>query len=129
MCIINRDGCVWCSRLSELSPFPLKFIDTCISALHIRINISHMILRVWITDRIYSKPSLITSLPEIYRYVYNCISYIHTIRVFYLLDVWVKTSFIKVHLLKVKLLLVLWCLTTHLKIKRNTDTVNFTDIK
>ena len=116
MCIINRDGCVWCSKLSELSLFSLKFIDTCISAFHIWINISDMILRVWISGRMYSKLSVITSLPEIYWQVCNCISYIHTYQCFsiYWMFEWKD-------LLKVKLLLVLWCMTAHLKIKRNTD--------
>ena len=67
--IINCDCCVWYSKMSELSLFSLKFIDRCVSAFHVCINISDLILHVWIMERIYFKPSVITSLSEIYLYV------------------------------------------------------------
>ena len=44
--IINCDLCVWYSKLSELSLFSLKFINTCISAFHICITISDLIFCV-----------------------------------------------------------------------------------
>ena len=88
MWIINSDPCVWYWKLSELLLFFLKFIDTCISAFPIYININDLILRVWI--------SVITSLPEIYWNVCNCILYMHMYQCFfYLLDVWVKASLIQ----------------------------------
>ena len=70
------------SKLLELLLFFLKFIDTCISAFHICINISDLTLCVWIAEKIYSKPSVITSLPEIHWDVCNCILYIHTYQCF-----------------------------------------------
>ena len=84
-----------------------------------------------ITERIYSKPSVITSLPEIYRHVWNCVSYGHTYQclfiywMFELKHLWYKDVYVNVmyHLLKVKLsfVFVIRCMTAHLKIKRNTD--------
>ena len=127
VCIIICDLCVWYSKFSELSLFSLKFIDTWISTFHICINISDLVLRVWVMERIYPKPSVIISLPEIYWYVCNCIRYIHTYQCFSGclsesdFDKNISSSFM------LKLLIVLRCMTAHLEIKRIR--INFSDIK
>ena len=111
----------------------ITFLFEIYQHIHICVLLMHKYQRsafsYWIMEKTYSKPSVIATFPEINRYVWNCVSYMHMYQclfIYYMFELkhlWHKDMCVNAmhHLLKVKLLFLLWCMTAHMKIIRNTD--------
>ena len=126
--IINFYRCVEYSKLSDFSPQNLS--TSVYLRFYIRINISDLILCVWITSIGYIQSSQLSLL--FLKFIYMCVIAFNIcirISVFCLLGVGIKTSLKQGYVLKCISIIFLkrsycfFCLfmTAHLKIKWKTD--------